>query len=267
MTDSAVVGSLSDPHRGDPRHTAAIASVTSVSASPVYLDAATAAPMHPVARQALLAALDDGWADPGKLYTQARRARQLLDAAREATAPTLGVRADEVSFTPSGTTAAHGAVLGGLAGRRRVGCDAGALGDRALGGAARGGAARRRGRDRQRGAGRPAGPAGPDRVVERRPGPGGRAGRVDYRQSRGGHRAAGRRGGGRVRRRGGAAVRGRGAVGRPGAAAGGLVGAHARARTSGAGRPGWGCWRSARALAGSRRGRPTSGRADVPPGW
>ncbi|GLZ60026.1 aminotransferase class V-fold PLP-dependent enzyme [Micromonospora sp. NBRC 107095] len=92
-----------------------------MSASPVYLDAATAAPMHPVARQALLAALDDGWADPGKLYTQARRARQLLDAAREATASTLGVRADEVSFTPSGTTAAHGAVLGGLAGRRRVG--------------------------------------------------------------------------------------------------------------------------------------------------
>ncbi|MEU5944602.1 aminotransferase class V-fold PLP-dependent enzyme [Micromonospora sp. NPDC047465] len=92
-----------------------------MSASPVYLDAATAAPLHPVARQALLAALDDGWADPGRLYTQARRARHLLDAAREATAQTLGVRADEISFTPSGTTAAHAAVLGGLAGRRRVG--------------------------------------------------------------------------------------------------------------------------------------------------
>ncbi|MFI7023617.1 cysteine desulfurase family protein [Micromonospora sp. NPDC049900] len=89
--------------------------------SPVYLDAATAAPLHPVARQALLAALDDGWADPDRLYTQARRARQLLDAAREATADTLGVRPDELSFTPSGTSAAHAAVLGGLAGRRRVG--------------------------------------------------------------------------------------------------------------------------------------------------
>ncbi|NJP33493.1 cysteine desulfurase family protein [Micromonospora thermarum] len=92
-----------------------------MSASPVYLDAATAAPLHPVARQALLAALDDGWADPARLYTQARRARQLLDAAREATAATLGVRPDELSFTPSGTTAAHSAVLGGLTGRRRVG--------------------------------------------------------------------------------------------------------------------------------------------------
>ncbi|MGW0506493.1 cysteine desulfurase family protein [Micromonospora sp. NPDC003241] len=89
--------------------------------SPVYLDAATAAPLHPVARQALLVALDDGWADPDRLYTQARRARQLLDAAREAAADTLGVRPDELSFTPSGTSAAHAAVLGGLVGRRRVG--------------------------------------------------------------------------------------------------------------------------------------------------
>ncbi|MEU7615975.1 aminotransferase class V-fold PLP-dependent enzyme [Micromonospora rifamycinica] len=92
-----------------------------MSAHPVYLDAATAAPLHPVARQALLAALDDGWADPARLYTTARRAAQLLDAAREATAATLGVRPDEVSFTPSGTHAAHSAVLGGLAGRRRSG--------------------------------------------------------------------------------------------------------------------------------------------------
>ncbi|MEV7227115.1 aminotransferase class V-fold PLP-dependent enzyme [Polymorphospora sp. NPDC051019] len=87
----------------------------------VYLDAATAAPPHPVAREALLAALADGWADPARLYTRARRARQLLDAARAATAETLGVRPDEVSFTASGTTAAHAAVLGGLAGRRRSG--------------------------------------------------------------------------------------------------------------------------------------------------
>ncbi|OZV84612.1 aminotransferase [Micromonospora echinospora] len=92
-----------------------------MSAPPVYLDAATATPLHPVARQALAAALADGWADPGRLYTSARRARQLLDAARAAAAETLGVRPDELSFTANGTTAAHGAVLGGLAARRRVG--------------------------------------------------------------------------------------------------------------------------------------------------
>jgi cysteine desulfurase len=86
-----------------------------------YFDAATAAPLHPVAREALLAALADGWADPGKLYAQARRARHLLDAARAAVAETLAVRPDETSFTPSGTAAAHASVLGGLAGRYRAG--------------------------------------------------------------------------------------------------------------------------------------------------
>jgi cysteine desulfurase len=86
-----------------------------------YLDAATAAPPHPVARQALLAALEDGWADPAKLYTRARRARQLLDAARASTAEVLGVRTDELHFCDSGTAAAHLAVRGGLAGRERAG--------------------------------------------------------------------------------------------------------------------------------------------------
>ncbi len=86
-----------------------------------YFDAATAAPLHPAAREALLAALGDGWADPARLYTRARRARLLLDAARDTSAQGLGVRADEVSFTSSGTTAVHAAVLGGLAGRRRTG--------------------------------------------------------------------------------------------------------------------------------------------------
>jgi cysteine desulfurase len=86
-----------------------------------YFDAATAAPLHPVAREAMIAALTDGWADPSKLYTQARRARQLLDAARAGVADILGVRPDELTFHASGTAAAHAAVLGGLAGRRRVG--------------------------------------------------------------------------------------------------------------------------------------------------
>jgi cysteine desulfurase len=86
-----------------------------------YFDAATAAPLHPVAREALLAALDDGWADPSRLYTQARRARQLLDAAQAATAEVLGIRVDELHFCDSGTQAARLAVHGGLAGRRRAG--------------------------------------------------------------------------------------------------------------------------------------------------
>ncbi|MGV9283267.1 aminotransferase class V-fold PLP-dependent enzyme [Streptomyces sp. NPDC003730] len=86
-----------------------------------YFDAASAVPLHPVARQALLASLDEGWADPARLYREGRRARLLLDAAREAAAEAVGCRADELVFTPSGTRAVHAGVAGALAGRRRVG--------------------------------------------------------------------------------------------------------------------------------------------------
>ncbi|MDF6042014.1 aminotransferase class V-fold PLP-dependent enzyme [Streptomyces sp. JH14] len=86
-----------------------------------YFDAASSAPLHPVARQALLAALDEGWADPARLYREGRRARLLLDAAREAAAEAVGCRPDELTFTPSGTAAVHSAISGALAGRRRVG--------------------------------------------------------------------------------------------------------------------------------------------------
>lgn len=84
-----------------------------------YLDAASGAPLHPVARQALLAALDDGWADPARLYTAGRRARLLLDAARESVAEGIGARPDEVAFAANGTQALHAAVLGTMAGNPR----------------------------------------------------------------------------------------------------------------------------------------------------
>ncbi|MEV7997183.1 aminotransferase class V-fold PLP-dependent enzyme [Streptomyces sp. NPDC086077] len=86
-----------------------------------YFDAASAAPLHPVARQALLASVDEGWADPARLYREGRRARMLLDAAREAAAEAVGCRPDELVFTPSGTRAVHTGIAGALAGRRRAG--------------------------------------------------------------------------------------------------------------------------------------------------
>ncbi|MFJ8502798.1 cysteine desulfurase/sulfurtransferase TusA family protein [Streptomyces avermitilis] len=86
-----------------------------------YFDAASAAPLHPVARQALQASLDEGWADPARLYREGRRARLLLDAAREAAAEAVGCRPDELVFTSSGTRAVHSGIAGALAGRRRVG--------------------------------------------------------------------------------------------------------------------------------------------------
>ncbi|SEQ47899.1 cysteine desulfurase [Streptomyces sp. yr375] len=67
------------------------------------------------------AALDEGWADPQRLYREGRRARILLDAAREAAAEAVGCRTDELTFTASGTQAVRTGVGGVLVGRRRVG--------------------------------------------------------------------------------------------------------------------------------------------------
>ncbi|MSW71534.1 MAG: aminotransferase class V-fold PLP-dependent enzyme [Actinobacteria bacterium] len=84
-----------------------------------YLDSASASPLHPAARDVLLAALDQGYADPRRLHRAGRTARLLLDNAREATADALGVRPDEVTFTPTGTHAVHLGLLGLVRGSRR----------------------------------------------------------------------------------------------------------------------------------------------------
>ncbi len=86
-----------------------------------FLDAASGEPMDAAAREAYLAALDEGWADADRLYREGRRARLLLDAAREAAAAVIGARPDETSFTTSGTAAIHLAVAAMAQGRSRAG--------------------------------------------------------------------------------------------------------------------------------------------------
>jgi cysteine desulfurase len=78
----------------------------------VYLDSASSEPLHPAARDTLLAALDQGYADPRRLHRAGRSARLLLDNARAAVAGALEVRPDEVTFTSSGTAAVHLGLLG-----------------------------------------------------------------------------------------------------------------------------------------------------------
>ena len=86
-----------------------------------YLDAGGHAPLHPAAREALAAAWAEGWADPRRLHTEGRRARLLLDGARESIAASIGARPQEVVFASSLTQALHHGVLGVATGRRRVG--------------------------------------------------------------------------------------------------------------------------------------------------
>ncbi len=84
------------------------------------LDAASG-PLHPVARDTLLAALEAGWADPARLHAEGRRARALLDRAREVVATGLGVRPPEVSFLSNGSVALLRAVEGTRYAARRHG--------------------------------------------------------------------------------------------------------------------------------------------------
>ncbi|HVE63816.1 MAG TPA: cysteine desulfurase family protein [Mycobacteriales bacterium] len=88
-----------------------------------YLDSASGAPLHPAAREVLLAAYDEGWADPSRLHREGRRARALLDAAREQMAVLVGARPDELTFTSSGTTSISAGLTGLLAARARFGGD------------------------------------------------------------------------------------------------------------------------------------------------
>jgi len=86
--------------------------MTSGARTALYWDAASSEPLHPAARETYLAALDQGYADPRRLHRPGRSARLLLDNARAVVAEALDVRADEVSFTASGTAAVHFGLLG-----------------------------------------------------------------------------------------------------------------------------------------------------------
>jgi cysteine desulfurase len=83
-----------------------------VTASRTELDTASGEPLHPAAQAVLLAAYEQGYADPRRLHRPGRHSRLMLDNARAATAEALGVRPDEVSFTGSGTEAVHRGLLG-----------------------------------------------------------------------------------------------------------------------------------------------------------
>ncbi len=87
----------------------------------VVLDTSMAAPPRPEVLEAVREAWREGWAEPSGLHSEARQAASLLAAARQAVAQALGARAEEVHFTATPVTAAHGAVAALAHGRRRAG--------------------------------------------------------------------------------------------------------------------------------------------------
>lgn len=67
----------------------------------VFLDASGSAPMSARTREAFLAAMDEGWADPDRQHAESRRAHALLDGAAQAIAGVLGAPAEHTHFVPT----------------------------------------------------------------------------------------------------------------------------------------------------------------------
>jgi cysteine desulfurase len=80
----------------------------------VHLDHNATTPLRPEVRALLAELLDEPLGNPSSLHARGRRARQLIDEARERTAAALGVHEDEVLFTGGGTEAIHLGLVGAL---------------------------------------------------------------------------------------------------------------------------------------------------------
>lgn len=86
----------------------------------VYLDAASATPLRPEARDAVVAALDVP-GDPLMIHAPGRAARRLLDDARAGIGRAIGAQPDELVFTSGGTESVALAIWGGVRAQRELG--------------------------------------------------------------------------------------------------------------------------------------------------
>jgi cysteine desulfurase len=86
----------------------------------LYLDSASATPLLPEARDAVVAALER-YGDPLAIHEQGRAARTLLDQAREQVAGAIGAQPDEIVFTSGGTESIALAIWGGVRAVRELG--------------------------------------------------------------------------------------------------------------------------------------------------
>ncbi len=79
---------------------------------PVYFDYNATTPLDPAVREAMLPFLGDIWGNPSSVHQIGRRARALLDDARDRVATVLGAKPSEVVFTSGGTESNNLAIFG-----------------------------------------------------------------------------------------------------------------------------------------------------------
>lgn len=80
-----------------------------------YLDHAATTPVLPEVREAMLRALDEDFGNPSSVHAAGRKARQLVEDARDRVAAAIGASPAEVVFTGGGTEADNLALKGAAA--------------------------------------------------------------------------------------------------------------------------------------------------------
>jgi len=78
----------------------------------IYFDYNATTPLDPAVREAMLPFLDNIWGNPSSVHHVGRRARALLDDARDCTAVLLGAKPSELIFTSGGTESNNLAIFG-----------------------------------------------------------------------------------------------------------------------------------------------------------
>jgi cysteine desulfurase len=78
----------------------------------IYLDYNATTPLDPAVREAMLPFLGEIWGNPSSVHQVGRRARSLLDDARERVATLLGAKPSEIIFTSGGTESNNLAIFG-----------------------------------------------------------------------------------------------------------------------------------------------------------
>ena len=81
----------------------------------IYADYNATAPIRPEAREAMLAALDLGAANPSSVHRAGRAARAVVERARTQIGGAIGSRADDIVFTSGGTESLALAIQGAVA--------------------------------------------------------------------------------------------------------------------------------------------------------
>jgi len=78
----------------------------------IYFDYNATTPLDPDVREAMLPYLDGVFGNPASVHSTGRRARAILDDARERVATTLGAKPSEIIFTSGATESNNLAILG-----------------------------------------------------------------------------------------------------------------------------------------------------------